>query len=70
MNLDSTSCLDPQLIDKSKTDRIASEAESTTALALQMVYESTQRDILSTTAWTMVSLLLMSRATKMLVQAW
>lgn len=60
---------DPQLLYKAEATGRAIEPESTAALALEMIHQTTQHGVLASTAGTMVDLLLMGRAAEMLIQA-
>ncbi len=60
---------DSQLIDETQTIRIPTETKGAAALALQMIDQATQCNILSTTSRTMVDFLSMHRTTEVLVEA-
>ena len=64
----SGSLRESQLIDESQATRIATKPESTTALALKMIDQPAQRDILFSATRTMVDLLTMHWTSKMLIQ--
>ena len=58
-----------QLLHESQTGRIARESERAATLALHVVDQSTQRNVLPLAPWAMIDSLLVCRTSEMLIQA-